>query len=145
MPPFSPGFRLSRLDIAVLLIGTCASSVVALFLDRWIALAIAFVIAHFFLFCNILRMSRPLELIWAFSFAALATAATASFLTWPVAFTCSAIITLILATIESRRPSYHGIAWQRLNPHLPEWWQSHHSSHPISGTKKSIIENRSNT
>src|SRR5262249_2513053 len=68
---FQPGFRLSALDVIVLIIGGIASAYV-MTRDWWFGIAIAFVVLHFFLFCNVLRMSRPLELIWAGIFAAMA-------------------------------------------------------------------------
>ena len=93
--------------------------------DRWFGFAIAFVVLHFFLFCNVLRMSRPLELIWAGIFAGLAIA-TISFglLSWPAVFATSGGVTVMVAVMEALRPSYHGVCWQKLNPRLPEWWQS---------------------
>jgi len=121
---FQPGFRLSALDVVVLVAGGVASAYATTF-DRWLAVAIAFVVAHFFLFCNVLRMSRPLELIWAATFAALAVAAISQGVpSWPVVFAISSTVTVIVAAIEMRRPSYHGVGWQKLNPRLPEWWQS---------------------
>jgi hypothetical protein len=100
------------------------ASAYAMTIDRWFGVAIAFVVLHFFLFCNVLRMSRPLELTWAATFAALAVAAIAQgLLSWPVVFTVSSVVTVIVAFIETRRPSYHGVGWQKLNPRLPERWQ----------------------
>jgi hypothetical protein len=121
---FQPGFRLSALDVVVLLAGGVASTYAAS-VDPWFGIAIAFVVLHFFLFCNVLRMSRPLELVWAGMFAGLAITATAfGLLSWPVVLTVSAVVTVVVAIVEMRRPSYHGVGWQKLNPHLPEWWQA---------------------
>ncbi len=121
---FQPGFRLSALDVVVLVVGGIASGY-AMTVDRWFGIAIAFVVLHFFLFCNVLRMSRPLELIWAGIFVALAAAAISQkFLSWPLVIGISAGVTIIVAVIETRRSSYHGVGWQKLNPRLPEWWQS---------------------
>jgi hypothetical protein len=121
---FQPGFRLSALDVVVLLVGGAASAYVASF-NSWLAVAIAFVVLHFFLFCNVLRMSRPLELIWAGIFAGLAVAAISfNLLSWQAVFAISSLVTVVVATVETRRPSYHGIGWRKLNPRLPEWWQS---------------------
>jgi hypothetical protein len=121
---FQPGFRLSPFDVAVLVAGAVASAY-ATTVDRWFGAAIAFVVLHFFLFCNVLRMSRRLELVWAGVFAALAVAALSfNVLSWPAVFAASAALTAIVAAIELRRPSYHGVGWQKLNPRLPEWWQS---------------------
>jgi hypothetical protein len=119
---FQPGFRLSATDVGVLVVGAAASAYAAT-LDRWLGVAVAFVVAHFFLFCNVLRMSRPLELTWATVFAALAAAAISlGTPSWPVVFAVSSSVTAVVALIEARRPSYHGVGWQRVNPRLPEWW-----------------------
>jgi len=121
---FAPGFRLSALDVVILFVGGVAAAAFTL-IDGWIGLAIAFVVAHFFLFCNVLRMSRPMELGWAGVFAVLAVSSAAfGLLSWTIVFACSIVLTLFLATIEVRRPSYHGIGWRLLNPRLPEWWKT---------------------
>jgi phosphoglycerol transferase MdoB-like AlkP superfamily enzyme len=121
---FAPGFRLSRLDIVVLLIGGLGA-VAMMSINIWIGLAIAFVVAHFFLFCNVLRITRPPELIWAVVFAAMVVAATVyRLIPWPLVFAVSAILTIVLAIIEMRKPWYHGIGWRRINPQLPQRWQS---------------------
>jgi hypothetical protein len=121
---FQTGFRLSMLDIVIVVAGAVASGF-TMTVDRWFGIAISFVVLHFFLFCNVLRMSRPLELIWAGIFASLAGATIAlNFLSWPIVFVILSVVTIIVAIVEMRRPSYHGVAWQKLNPRLPEWWQS---------------------
>jgi len=121
---FQPGFRLSAVDVVILVVGGIASAY-AMTIDRWFGIAITFVVLHFFLFCNVLRMSRPLELIWACIFAALVVATISmDLLSWPIVFAISLIATVIVGIVEMRRPSYHGIGWQKMNPLLPEWWQS---------------------
>jgi hypothetical protein len=62
--PFAPGFRLSAIDVGVVLAGAIGSFLVAQ-VESWFGLAIAFTVGHFFLFCNVFRMPRPLELAWA--------------------------------------------------------------------------------
>jgi hypothetical protein len=122
---FSPGFRLSGLDIAVLAGGVFAAAALSRFNIR-LGIAVAFVVGHFFLFCNVLRLSRPPELIWAGVFAALAIAASIpAVVSWPIALSVSAALTLVLAIREFRRPSYHGVAWSWINPQLPAWWSEH--------------------
>jgi hypothetical protein len=118
---FSPGFRLSALDVIILVIGAGAAAGVAS-VDRWTGVAIAFVVAHFFLFCNILRMSRPLELAWAAVFSSLALCAGQKLMPWPWVFCISVGVTVIIAILETRRTSYHGVGWKKLNPDLRAWW-----------------------
>ncbi len=128
-PEFKPGCRLSALDVCVLICGT-VGSVAAWPLVWWVGFVIAFVVAHFFLFCNVFRMSRPLELVWAATFAALAGSTVVSETpSWFVTVVGSLIVTVAVIAIEMRSPSYHGIAWRRLNPRLPQWWDAHVAEH----------------
>ena len=121
-PTFSPGFRLSALDVVILVTGTAAAGGFAS-VDGWIGVGVAWVVGHFFLFCNVLRLSRPPELLWAATFCGLAVAASGfGAIPWPLALAVSFGLTLILAAAEMRRPSYHGVGWCRLNPTLPQWW-----------------------
>ena len=125
---FQPGFRLSATDVVVLIVGALASAYVFT-IDKWSGAAIAYVVLHFFLFCNVLRMSRSLELIWAAVFAALAIATISlNAITWPIVLTVSAVMTLVVAMIETRQPSYHGVGWRKINPRLPEWFERHHAA-----------------
>jgi tetratricopeptide (TPR) repeat protein len=121
---FSPGFLLSKVDIRVLLAGTLGSVLVAR-LDPPLGAAVAFTVAHFFLFCNVLRMARSLELIWAALFVLLAGSSILQNLPlWSHTFAAMLVITFILAVFQFRKPSYHGVFWQRINPQLPHWWAS---------------------
>jgi hypothetical protein len=121
---FRPGFRLSALDIVVLIVSGVASGFLLTF-DRWLGVAVAFVMLHFFLFCNVLRMSRSLELVWSAIFAGLAVATILlNPAWWPMVFAVSLVVTVITAIIETRRPSYHGVGWKKFNPGLLEWWRS---------------------
>jgi hypothetical protein len=121
---FSPGFRLSLLDIGVLLVGALLAAFSAT-ADRVIAFIIAFVLAHFFLFCNVFRVARPLELAWAAWFVLLAGATLiASIPGWFVAIPASLAATVAVIAFEMRKPSYHGVGWQRINPKLREWWEA---------------------
>ncbi|MBX7132434.1 MAG: hypothetical protein K1X67_07125 [Fimbriimonadaceae bacterium] len=121
---FQPGFRLSVLDVVVLLLGRGAS--VSLFrIDQWFAIAVAFVVLHFFLFCNVLRMSRPLELVWAAFFVGMVLVKTRlEVVSWPSVFAAAIVATLTVTLLALRKPSYHGVGWRRLNPKLPQWWQA---------------------
>lgn len=121
---FKPGCRLSVLDVCALACGTVAS-VVGWQLLWWVGFVIAFVVAHFFLFCNVFRVSRPFELVWAATFVAMAgSTVTNETPGWMVTIMGSLVVTVAVIAIEMLRPSYHGIAWQRLNPSLPQWWES---------------------
>lgn len=124
-PAFKPGFRLSPLDVVVLVVGSILS--VMLWQQTWwIGFVVAFVVGHFFLFCNIVRMARPLELVWAAVFVTLAGATVMAELPgWPATIAVSLMTTVIVVIIELRKPSYHGIGWRYVNPMLPNWWDTH--------------------
>lgn len=125
---FAPGFRLSSLDIVVLVVGVVGATAMAAIVP-WVAFVIAFVVGHFFLFCNVVRMARPLELIWAAIFT---TCAAATILTgqpgWLSTGAISLLATAVVVALELRKPSYHGLAWQRINPDLPDWWAATHEA-----------------
>lgn len=120
---FQPGFRLSITDVAILVVGAGVAASLAS-ASPWLAWATAFVVLHFFLFCNVVRMSRPLELLWAGVFLCLAaSASTLQVLAWPVVFGIAATLTVVLTLCELRKPSYHGVGWRRVNPRLEDWWR----------------------
>jgi len=124
---FAPGFRLSALDVIILNVGMVVVFALATIVG-WGALVVGFVLGHFFLFCNVVRMSRALELTWAAVFAALAAATLALDAPgWPVTLSVSLIATAALVGLEMRKPSYHGAGWKRINPGLPAWWKEHGS------------------
>jgi hypothetical protein len=126
---FAPGFRrLSLLDVFVL----CAGSVGALAFGHvsWpIGFVIGFVVAHFFLFCNVFRLARKLELAWAALFITLVGCTI--LLECPSWLTTTAVTlgaTVAVVALEMRKPSYHGIGWRRINPQLRAWWDAQFSS-----------------
>lgn len=123
-PSFAPGFRLSVSDIVVLIVG--ASGALALgVMVWWWGFVIGFAVGHFFLFCNIVRMARPLELLWAGVFVALAVATiTWGVPGWPLTAVLSLVVTAVVVWLQMRSPSYHGLGWQRINPGLPAWWEA---------------------
>jgi hypothetical protein len=119
---FRPGFRLSEFDVGVLIVGILMSVIVGRS-DDWLGFAVTFTAAHFFLFCNVLRMSRPFELIWAALFVLMAASTILLGVpTWSNTFLALLLCTFVLACIEIRKPSYHGVCWKIVNPNLPQWW-----------------------
>ena len=119
---FNPGFRISKLDMAVILIsvigGILLYSQSAVF-----SFIVMFVVCHFFLYCNVIRMSRIPELIWASVFSTLCIISLRfGLLSWEIAILLSLLTTAILVAVELRKPSYHGVFWQKVNPNLPVWF-----------------------
>lgn len=114
---------MSVLDGVVLVVGIAASAWVATQIDVWLGLLILFTVGHFFLFCNIVRMARALELVWTAVFLLLAVCSF--LLDWPglpLTFGLTMVLTCVLVLIHARSPSYHGVFWRRVNPGLPDWW-----------------------
>jgi len=127
-PAFAPGFRFSRIDGIVLVATVIAVPVLASQTGLW-GLVVAFVVGHFFLFCNIVRMARPLELTWAAVFLALAGPTVAYDVPgWAITAGVSLLTTIVLVLIEMRKPSYHGAGWRWVNPGLQKWWEMHVSA-----------------
>ena len=127
---FQPGFRLSEMDVGFLMLGVCAAVLLAR-LDERLGLALLFVLAHFFLFCNMLRMSRALELIWAVLFVLLAGSTfTFGLPSWNTTLAAMLVLTLILAFVQILLPSYHGVLWRKINPNLEQWWDAREGRKP---------------
>jgi hypothetical protein len=123
-PAFAPGFRLSAVDLLVLILGALLSVALA-FIDLSYCLVVCIPLAHFFIFCNVFRVSRVPELIWAGIFVVLAGATLVSgFPGWWVTVFVAVCVCAVVVVAEMRKPSYHGAYWQRINPGLPDWWKA---------------------
>jgi hypothetical protein len=123
LPAFAPGFRLSVVD-GFVLVGGVAGTIILSMIVWWWGFVLAFVLGHFFLFCNVVRMGRPLEFVWGGVFIALA-AATIALATpgWLMTTLLSSVVTVILVVVEMRKASYHGVGWKWINPSLRDWWE----------------------
>ena len=130
---YNPGFRISTFDFVVLV--TAAVVVVTLSsIVGPVGLLIAFVVGHFFLFCNVFRIARNLELTWAGAFVAFAgVTITLQSPGWSVTIVATLCVSFVVIFIEARKPSYHGIGWKLINPNLRVWWDANvanrHESH----------------
>jgi hypothetical protein len=121
---FKPGFRLSIWDGLILGIGGISAIYLA-GVEVAASCVIIFVVGHFFLFCNVFRMSRLPELIWAAAFVSLSILTiTTGYPGWIPALVMSLVLSIALIIRETRLPSYHGIFWQRFNPKLDERWEN---------------------
>jgi len=120
-PPFVPGFQLSVLDVVVLILAVIGTYVLGRY-SWWAGLIILFVVGHFFLFCNVFRIARSSELIWAGTFEVL-TAATILYEIpgWTITIASSLLLTLMLVWMEMRKPGYHGVGWRLINPKLLDY------------------------
>ena len=119
-PP--PGFRFSREDAWVLVFGVVATVAWWTF-QPMLAPALPIVLGHFFLFCNVFRISRRSELFWAGAFLAnaffWAVRSEGFAIDWLAVLLVQMPVTLFLILLEMRRPGYHGIGASRFNKSKP--------------------------
>jgi len=122
---FKPGFRISIPEAMIL----CAGIVGGILRGTntwWAGFAVAFVVLHFFLFCNVFRITRSPELIWAGAFLLLGGSTLLTGLPgWVAAILCSIALSSYFIWRETKKPSYHGICWEQWNPDLRSWWNEH--------------------
>ena len=124
------GFRCSPGDALVLGLAVAAAAYLASAeMPMW--WLIPMVVGHFFLFCNVFRVRRWLELVWAGVFVLVAGGWMAvGRIDWLPVFLTQLPCTLAVLAAEVRSPSYHGIAAARLNPHLGAWMSDRLSGLP---------------
>lgn len=112
-----PGFRFSVRDGVVISIAVVGS----VFLWRTLgAMAMLFpiVVFHFFLFCNVFRVRRSLELIWAAAFVINVTCWSAfGNLNWLAILLVQSPITLLGIGLEMSSSTYHGIGYSLRSSH----------------------------
>ena len=121
---FAPGFRISFFDLLILIGGMIGAVVAKIYIGSG-GLIIGFVVGHFFLFCNVFRISRRPELFWAGTFTLLTASTLFTGLPgWFGTIIGSLVLTIALTSLEMRKPYYHGIGWRRVNPGLKTWWDS---------------------
>ena len=90
-----------------------------------LALIAPLALGHFFLFCNVFRIRRSYELIWAASlilnFLVQTYFANTGQVNYFAILAVQTPITLFLIGLELRSQRYHGIASRRINPHLERY------------------------
>jgi hypothetical protein len=108
------GFRFSVADGFVLVASGLASWPAYRALGEQ-ALMLPLVLGHFFLFCNVFRVRRNYEYIWAAAWVVNCGAwlFSGSFTWWGV-LAVQSPLTVVLIVLEMRSPEYHGILWRRL-------------------------------
>jgi hypothetical protein len=133
MAAFRPGFRFSAGDVMTFIAaGTFAWWAIGRD-GVWLAWVTAFVVGNFFLFCNVFRIARSLELLWTVVFVLLAAARLRrGMFEWSTIYLISGALTILLVAVEMRKPSYHGVGWETINPGLRDWWLKHNAIRPES-------------
>jgi hypothetical protein len=117
------GFRFFAIDAVV--IGALAAAAMALRQIEnplwWLVILVA---GHFFLFCNIIRIRRRFELIWAGLFIAnIGVWLWLGELGWIGVLCVQLPITVFLVFLELRSARYHGVLARRTNPRLNDYLQ----------------------
>ena len=120
---FNPGFRISEMDVGFMLLVFVCSPLLARLLEQ-LGIAALFAVVHFFLFCNVLRAKRSLELLWTAAFVGLWLCSYFRGVpSWPHAYALAAGVTILVTVVQVLLPSYHGVFWAVINPRLPQWWE----------------------
>jgi len=119
--PRTCGLRLSAGDVVVIGV-TVVATVAAWPYVGPIVLLVPFVVGHFFLFCNVFRVARKPELVWAGVFVTNCACwvAAGRLGIWQVCVPQMAV-TGLLILIEIRKPYYHGVFARQLNPMIDQY------------------------
>ena len=119
--PRTWGFRFSLTDALAICVFLGAAGVLwQQGIPLWWLLLIA--AGHFFLFCNVFRIVRRRELIWAGLFILnVAIWSWLDHLTWTHVLMCQLPITIWLVAANMREPDYRGVFAKRLNPRLNDY------------------------
>lgn len=120
---FQPGLQFTTADFMML----AAAGAFAFWaydnIGVWLAKVTGFVVGNFLMFSNVFRVGRTRELIWTIVFVCLAAARLRmGMFEWSTIFAISGALTIAIILIEMRKPSYHGVGWETINPGLREWW-----------------------
>jgi hypothetical protein len=115
------GFRFSLTDAAALVVfGAVAAGLYRLDSSFWWLVAIA--AGHFFLFCNVFRVIRRRELIWAAFFVLnVGFWPLLGRLDWFNVLACQLPVSVGVIAWEVKAVRYHGIFAARLNPSLKDY------------------------
>ncbi len=102
------GFRFSATDALAILVcfGVTAWGLLTLGQIAWL---FPFVLGHFFLFCNVFRVPRKPELLWAAIFISMASICLVLDLTILHAMWMVLPVSVLVLTYSVRLPTYHGI------------------------------------
>jgi hypothetical protein len=130
---FKPGFRISKFDLLFLLFGLIISIIVASIEIKY-AIIIFIPFAAFFLFCNVFRVRRIPELIWALFFILNTSICGIYEISLIISFIPNVLLLIILIFNEFFHPSYHGLWWERINPNLKIYWEKNLANKRIHRT-----------
>ena len=100
---FNLGFGMSAIDGVVIVVGI-VGTVGLCSTAWWLGFIVAFVVGHFFVFCNVFRVARPLEFAWSGVFVVLKYCTVMFGMpNWAVVIGCSFLTTVVVVGLEMRR------------------------------------------
>ncbi|MDY6853958.1 MAG: hypothetical protein SWO11_04505 [Thermodesulfobacteriota bacterium] len=121
MKEFKPGFRISVFDVIFIFIILAFSTYFATY-DLFLSVMIFIPPFQFFFFCNLFRVQRKREIIWAVQYALIAAYLYHVYPNVYLLFSISSLVGAGMILYEIKDPGYHGIFWTTLNPDLKEWF-----------------------
>lgn len=127
--PLTCGVRFSLVDGVVLIVGAGVTVWAWAYVPD-LAMAVPFLLMHFFLFCNVFRVTRRPELIWSGVFIVnfMINSASSYVVNWPAICAIQLPITAYLLWRETTKPWYHGIACRK--------WNAEHIDAYLRGERK---------
>ena len=115
------GFRFSATD-AVVVVATAIAMTVLNQMENSLWWVLGVVVGHFFLFCNVFRIRRSFELVWAVLFLLnMGVWMWRQNLSATLVLASQLPVTAALLAGEMCTHRYHGIFARRLNPRLDEY------------------------
>lgn len=111
-----PGFRLSTVDVIFLVFSGITTYILHPYLLSFIWI-IPLVVGHFFLFCNVFRVRRNLELLWATVFCANIIVHFYTHFSWKTVLAVQIPTTIIIVIAQIQDKNYRGIfyKWKKAN------------------------------
>lgn len=109
------GFRMSLVDAVILVTGAAAGWLLWEPLGG-LSLLFPVVVAHFFLFCNVFRVRRSYELLWAAAFVVnFAAWTSAAAFSWRNVLLTQVPVTIAVVSAEMMSSRYHGVGCRWLS------------------------------
>jgi len=119
---FKPGFRISIIDlIFIVFVTVLAVSISSI--NHYLSIIIILPCVQFFLFCNVFRIRRKTELIWATLYLLFGYSGYYFHINTYLFVFISLSTGIILIISEFKHPGYHGIMWRQINPNLEYWFR----------------------
>lgn len=111
-----PGFRISIVDIVFLVFSGIMTYILYPYLLSFIWI-IPLVVGHFFLFCNVFRVRRNLELLWAIVFCGNIIVHFYTHFSWKTVLAVQIPTTIIIVIAQILDANYRGIfyKWKKAN------------------------------